>query len=180
MLPHSLNQMSFWMRGDTVAANPARTSNAASASTRSLVPPVGSPTIRPLPKWWRTTPGASTEQLACTTQPSTWWAGTARTSSPPGSTDASVVPSSGPPRPWVNHQGTPFMAVNTTVFGPSKGRRLGRTARRAGAFSASTTTSCTPTTFTSINASTACLDSTVCSVFSESFACLFSTRRPSR
>ena len=144
MLPQSLNQMSFWICGDTVAAKPARCSSAASANTRGVSRPEGSPTISPLPKWWRITPGACTEQLACTTQPITWRAGMARPMAPSGSTACSVVPASGPPKPSKNHQGTPFMAVSTTVSGPISGAMWRATSASAGALTATMTRSCTP------------------------------------
>jgi hypothetical protein len=77
--------------------------------------------MSPLPKWWRTRPGAFSEQLACTTQPITWRAGNGL-----GDLAARVhrlqrVPASAPPKPSKNHQGTPFMAVSTTVSGPISG-----------------------------------------------------------
>ena len=42
------------MQGDTGASKPARASNAASACTRGVHSPDGSPTISLRPKWWRT------------------------------------------------------------------------------------------------------------------------------
>ena len=50
ILPQSLNQMSFWICAETVASKPACLKSSASASTRELSPPAGSPTIKPLPK----------------------------------------------------------------------------------------------------------------------------------
>ena len=44
----------------------------------------------------------------------------ARAIAPSGSTACSRVPASAP-KPSKNHQGTPFMAVRTTVSGPSSG-----------------------------------------------------------
>mgnify|MGYP003693714731 CR=1 FL=1 len=69
MLPHSLYQISAWMRSVTVVSKPAAVSRAASASTRAETVPDGSPMIKPLPKPWRTSPGSITEQVAWTTQP---------------------------------------------------------------------------------------------------------------
>ncbi|OQB98874.1 MAG: hypothetical protein BWX79_03259 [Alphaproteobacteria bacterium ADurb.Bin100] len=155
MLPQSLNQMSFWICGDTVAAKPARCSSAASACTRGLSAPEGSPMISPLPKWWRITPRAFTAQLACTTQPMTWRAGIARAISPVGSTACSAVPASAPPKPSKNHQGTPFMAVSTTVSGPISGAMWRATSSSAGALTAMTTRSCTPSAAGSLLARTA-------------------------
>ena len=93
MLPHSLYQISVWMRAATGASNPAAASKAASAVTRSLVPPVGSPTIRRLPKPCRANPGSGVEQVAWTTQPMTCRVGIAAAMRPSGSADASFSPS---------------------------------------------------------------------------------------
>jgi hypothetical protein len=110
--------------------------------------------ISPLPKWWRITPGAFTAQLACTTQPMTWRAGMARAISPVGSTACSAVPASAPPKPSKNHQGTPFMAVSTMVSGPISGAMWRATSSSAGALTAMTTRSCTPSAAGSLLART--------------------------
>ncbi len=50
MLPHSLNQTSFWICGDSVVSMPVLFSSSTSACTRGVASPEGSPTISPLPK----------------------------------------------------------------------------------------------------------------------------------
>ena len=49
MLPHSLNQTSCWMRGESSASKPACAKSAAMRSTRALLVPSGSPKIRRFP-----------------------------------------------------------------------------------------------------------------------------------
>jgi hypothetical protein len=144
MLPQSLYQTSFWIWGETVALKPACTNKAASACTRGESTPLGSPTISPLPKWCRITPGTSTEQLACTTPPRMCAAGMCCAITPPASTESRWVPDSAPPKPCKNHHGTPFMAVSTTVLGPMSGPMRRATSAMAGAFTATITRSCTP------------------------------------
>jgi hypothetical protein len=97
--------------------------------------------IRPRPKPCFTSPGALTEQVACTTQPITCRTGIAAAMRPSGSTDRTAPPSCGPPRPWKSYHGTPFIAVSTTVSGPSKGRILSARSGSDGPFTASTTKS---------------------------------------
>ena len=157
MLPQSLYQTSLWIWTDTLAAKPARCSRATSACTRSLVWPDGEPMIKPLPKWWRTWPGPLSEQLECTTPPTTWAAGIARAISPVGSTACSRWPAWAPPKPSRNHHGTPFIAVSTTVSGPISGPIWRATASSEGALTAITTRSCTPSAAGSALARTATL-----------------------
>ena len=144
MLPHNLNQMSRWIWSDTGVSKPARSSSRARAVMRAVDSPEGSPMMILLPKPWRTTPGAATEQLACTTLPTMCRAPTAAAMSPPGSTACSCRPVNGPPKPCRNHHGTPFMAVITTVCAASSGPSCSATSRMAGAFTAITTRSCGP------------------------------------
>ena len=88
------------------------------AVTRVETPPPGSPRINSSPNPWRTRPGSTTEQVACTTQPMTWRSGIAAAIRPSGSTDVSLIPSQAPPPPDRNiHHGTPFMAGMTSVRG---------------------------------------------------------------
>ncbi len=63
---------------------------------------------------------------------------------PSGSMLLSARPAAAPCRPWQNHQGTPFIAGTTSVCGPSSGAMRRATSASAGAFTAITTTSCTP------------------------------------
>ncbi len=125
----------------TVVSKPAAVSRSASALSRPDAPPVGSPTIRPRPKPCFTRPGSRTEQVACTTQPITCRTGIAAAIPPSGSTAWTAAPSWGPPRPWKNHHGTPFIAVSTTVSGPSSGRIAGARPGSDGPFTARTTRS---------------------------------------
>ena len=74
---------------------------------------------------------------------------------PSGSTACSAVPASAPPKPSKNHQGTPFIAVSTTVPGPISGAMWRATSRMAGALTATTTRSCTPSAAGSLLARTA-------------------------
>lgn len=144
MLPHSLNQMSFWICGDRVTSMLAARSVRPSTSSRGVGAPQGSPTIRPLPKWCCAWPGSGSEQLACTTQPITCRVGTARVMLPSGSVASSRVPDQRPPKPSKNHQGTPFIAVITMLSWPSSGAMPCATPRIAGALTATMTRSCGP------------------------------------
>jgi hypothetical protein len=70
MLPQSLNQMSRWMRSDTVTSKPARCSSAARPAgpvlaTRRAADDQAVAIDR------RTAPGAGAVLLRCTTQPTT-------------------------------------------------------------------------------------------------------------
>ena len=144
MLPQSLNQISRWIWSVTGASKPPRVSSSPSAVMRSLRRPDGSPTMILLPKPCRTTPGWTTAQLAWTTPPRIDAAGTAAVISPVGSTACRRVPCKAPPKPCKNHQGTPFMAVSTTVSGRSNGATSRATSRMAGALTATTTRSWGP------------------------------------
>ena len=155
MLPQSLNQTSRWICGDSVVSMPVACSSSTSFFTRGVASPEGSPTIRPLPKWCRTTPGASSEQLQCTTPPITLAAGMARAIAPSGSTAPRRWPAMGPPKPPSrNHQGTPFIAVSTMVSAPISGAMRSATPASAGALTAITTRSCTPSSSGSATALT--------------------------
>ena len=144
MLPQSLNQMSFWMQADTSISKPAPRSKPASASSRFEAPPDGSPRISVWPKPWRTRPGSGIEQVACTTPPITCCAGMPRAMLPSASTAFNGMPECTPPKPLKNHHGTPFIAVSTTVSGPSSGAIPRATPASVCAFTATTTRSCTP------------------------------------
>ena len=105
MLPQSLNQMSRWIRSDTVTLKPAGCSSAATVCTRGAaarsmrsaasvldVPaacPCGAPMMSPSPLTCRTLPGAGATQLRCTTQPITCAVGMWRATVPCGSTECS-------------------------------------------------------------------------------------------
>ena len=142
-LPHSLYQTSCRTSAATTASKPASASTAASRSTRSEVPPAGSPTISRRPTVCCTRPGSGHEVPACTTQPTTCGSGIAAAMRPPGSMLASGASPSAS-MPWPNHHGTPFMAGSTTVRGPSSGAMRGATAASAGPLTATTTRSCRP------------------------------------
>ncbi len=144
MLPHNLYQMSRWIMGLAVASKPASSNAAFNAATRSLTPPCGSPMTSPRPIWLCALPGSLTDAAACTTQPITWPIGRCAAIVPPGSTLFNARPAAGPGRPWQNHQGTPFIAGTISVCGPSSGAMARATSASAGAFTAITTTSCTP------------------------------------
>jgi len=81
-------------------------------------------------------------------------AGKARAMAPPGSTASSERPATGPPKPCKNHHGTPFMAVSTTVCGPISGPTCCATVAKAGALTAITTRSCSPSAAASLEAFT--------------------------
>ena len=144
MLPHNLYQMSWRTSLECVASKPACVSSSARPCTRALRPPAGSPTISPCPARCCTTPGSGDEVLACTTQPTTWRIGMARSITPSGSTLAKGVAPSNPGCPAQNHHGTPFIAGITRVFGPSSGAMPRATATSAGPLTAITTRSCAP------------------------------------
>ena len=79
-----------------------------------------------------------------TTQPSTRAGSIASRSRPSGSPADSRVPRQRSPRPWKNHQGTPFIADSTTVSGPSSGAIVAGTEGSAVVFTLSTTRSWGP------------------------------------
>ncbi|MNL38942.1 hypothetical protein D3C87_1611900 [compost metagenome] len=68
----------------------------------------------------------------------------ARAIAPPGSTLSICVPARLSPNRWKNHQGTPFIAATTTISGPRSGFICAAASRSAGALTASTTRSWTP------------------------------------
>ena len=144
MLPHSLYQMSRWMRCDTWHSKPAAASAAASAAVRGESPPAASPTMRPWPITCCTTPGSGDVQDACTTQPITCRNGIAAAIAPAGSSVRNRSPAQGPGMPEKNHHGTPFIAVSTMVSGPSSGAMRAATSGIAGPLTATTTRSCGP------------------------------------
>jgi hypothetical protein len=108
----------------------------------------------PRPIWLCAIPGAPTNAAACTTQPITWASGRCAAMAPSGSTLWSDRPAAGPCRPWQNHQGTPFIAGTISVSGPNSGAMWRATSANAGALTAITTTSCTPSAQGSALAST--------------------------
>ena len=86
MLPQSLYQMSCWMRSETRHSKPAAVSIAREPRRPGrMLPPAGSPMMRPWPMTFCTTPGSGVLHDACTTQPTTLRAGIARAIAPSGS-----------------------------------------------------------------------------------------------
>jgi hypothetical protein len=71
-----------------------------------------------------------------TAQPITRLAGIAHDMMPPGSTAVSRTPGRRPLAFVKNHQGTPFIAVTTTVSVPSSGPMRNATSGKEGAFTA--------------------------------------------
>ena len=144
MLPQSLNQMSRWMRSLTVTPKPAAPSSSATACTRGVTPPAGSPMMSWLFLMRSMRAGNGAAALACTTQPMTCEVGMCCAVTPPGSTALSCRPAASPGRPSKNHQGTPFIATSTVVCGPVSARTAGATAGIAGPLTETITRSCTP------------------------------------
>ncbi len=144
MFPQSLYQISRWMLPVISASKPAFRRSSARSRRRFVPMPEGSPRMSRLPGPARTKPGSGEDAPRWTTQPITRSAGIARAMRDSGSTDRRTVPSNFPPKPWKNHQGTPFIAGRTIVSSPRRGRRRSATAARAGALTAITTRSWTP------------------------------------
>ncbi len=153
-LPQSLYQMSYWMRFDCVTSKPAFARSAAMLARRAVERPSGSPTMSPWPLRCSENPGSGSAALMCTTHPRRRCVAIARPTAPPGSTASMRMPSHGPPRPWKNHQGTPFIAARTTLSGPSSGAMRAATAGSAGPFTARITRSCGPSSAGSSEART--------------------------
>ena len=80
------------------------------------------------------TPGSGVEFELCRTQPMVRSGGNSFAIAPPGSTMSRLCPSSGPLKPWKNHQGTPFMALTITPVRPISGASFGASSGRAWAF----------------------------------------------
>jgi hypothetical protein len=143
MLPHSLYQASFWICSTATASKPAFSSSATSpahrcvSSRRRLADDqlVAEVVLHEAGRAQR----AAGMHHAADDVPRGWRFGDA----PSGST-ASAACRPAPPKPWKNHQGTPFMAVSTMVSGPSSGPMALATSAIAGALTAMTTRSCTP------------------------------------
>ena len=144
MLPQSLNQMSRWMRSDTVTPKPAAPSSSATAWTHGVTPPAGSPMMSWLFLMRSMRAGWGAAALACTTQPMTCEVGMLAAVTPPVSTVWSCRPAASPGSPSKNHQGTPFIATKTTVCGPMSARTAGATTGMAGPLTETITRSCTP------------------------------------
>jgi hypothetical protein len=132
MLPHSLNQMSFWICGDTVAAKPARCSSAASACTRGLSAARGLAHDQPVAEVVadharRIHRAAGVHHAADHVA-----RGNGAGDLAGGVHRLQRRPASAPPKPSRNHQGTPFMAVSTMVSGPISGAMWRATSSRPG------------------------------------------------
>ena len=118
MLPHSLYHMSYRISLAWLASKPAVARTFCTSVTAVASRPPAAPMIMPLPITWRTTPGLSTEQEACTTPPMTRSVGSAFSHLPSGSTERKGWAARLPSADFRNHQGTPFMAGSSRVDGP--------------------------------------------------------------
>ncbi len=144
-LPQSLSQISARMSSRTGALKPARPKHSDTRVARSLRLPSSSPSGSRSPSMCATTPGATSSEAGYTTQPSTCSGGRWQARAPSGSTLCTTVPASGPPWRWKYQNGMPFCIVTMTVSGPMRRAASAATLASWCAFTARTTTSCTPT-----------------------------------
>ncbi len=114
-LPQSFSQISARMLSSTGHLRPDATNAAAIASTRGLLLPSSSPSGKRSPSMCTTVPGAVNSVAGYTTQPRMRAAGIAPATRPPGSTDSTMRPASGPPWFWKYQNGMPFCIGMTTV-----------------------------------------------------------------
>ncbi len=145
MLTISLLQTRARMSSTASPIMPPAVSASASAVTRGVIWPFGSPSSRRLPVLATLiTPGSTTVQADDTTPPMARCGPTAFHTASPGSMRGRRRPSNRPASAWKYHQGMPFMAKATAVSGPSNGPMPAASDGSDGAFSVTSTASCGP------------------------------------